>query len=365
MHEININIKDKKATVDGSPVIVCGNSDYVVNFTLDDEWTDQDRKTARFVYRSKGVNAFQEKIFTGTTCEVPVLYDVDFVLIGVYAGELRTSSPAKVACSPCILDGNPVHDITEDVYHQLLTLFDTRLPADTAWHNVTANALKGTASGEAVTVTDASPIEHEPSVWVHGKNRANIEAMTNNAFVKNTDNLYTLTKRNTSERFSGVIDLHIPPNTPFTISFAEIERRSDDTLMVRLFKRDGTESYIGLWEKSYTMHSPVEVTKLQFYMQSQEADDAYVSVKDFQIELGTEATAYEPYVDPTGVKVTAAGVEFTPGADGSVKGISSADLVGGITTDTAGVTVEVEYNRDVNTVINKLTEAVVALGGTV
>ena len=49
--DINIKVKDKIAAGDGT-LIVCGNSDYTVNFELDAEWDAYDKKTMRIGYRN-------------------------------------------------------------------------------------------------------------------------------------------------------------------------------------------------------------------------------------------------------------------------------------------------------------------------
>lgn len=64
-----------------------------------------------------------------------------------------------------------------------------------------------------------------------------------------------------------------------------------------------------------------------------------------QVELGVKATDYEAYVSPT---------EYTPSSDGTVTGVTgnSEDIT--LMTDTAGVTVNAEYNKDINKVISEL-----------
>ena len=49
--DINIKVKDKIAVGDET-LIVCGNSDYTVNFELDAEWAAYDKKTMRIGYRN-------------------------------------------------------------------------------------------------------------------------------------------------------------------------------------------------------------------------------------------------------------------------------------------------------------------------
>lgn len=47
----------------------------------------------------------------------------------------------------------------------------TKLQSDVDYlFNNVANAIKGSVSGSVVAVSDVSPVEHNPSVWVHGKN---------------------------------------------------------------------------------------------------------------------------------------------------------------------------------------------------
>lgn len=56
---------------------------------------------------------------------------------------------------------------------------------------------------------------------------------------------------------------------------------------------------------------------------------------------------------------------YTPAADGTVSGLTSVSPNMTILTDTDGVVVECEYNRDTNKVIERLVNAITALGGTV
>ena len=74
-----------------------------------------------------------------------------------------------------------------------------------------------------------------------------------------------------------------------------------------------------------------------------------------QVECGSDATPYEPYN----------GAEYIPAADGTVSGLTSIPPNMTILTDTEGVIVECEYNRDTNKVIDKLVNAITAIGGDV
>ena len=70
---IKIQVIDKKAILTGTPVIVCGNSDYTVTFTFDDEWSQTGSRTARFVYVKDGKVQHEDKVFLGNVVAVPIL----------------------------------------------------------------------------------------------------------------------------------------------------------------------------------------------------------------------------------------------------------------------------------------------------
>lgn len=121
MPEIQMTITEKIAAVRDAPVIVCGNSDYTIQFTFDSEWDDYEEKTAEFRYWRNGERKKDEVLFSGDTVSIPILRDIDEVEIGVYAGNLRTSTPARIPCARSITDGDAVHDPpTPDVYNQLM-----------------------------------------------------------------------------------------------------------------------------------------------------------------------------------------------------------------------------------------------------
>jgi hypothetical protein len=73
------------------------------------------------------------------------------------------------------------------------------------------------------------------------------------------------------------------------------------------------------------------------------------------IRHGSFDSSFEPYTEQTAI----------PAADGTVPGVTSLSPNMTILTDTEGVIVECEYNRDTNKVIDKLINAITALGGTV
>lgn len=116
---IDILVNNKVAVQTNDVVYVCNNSDFVINFTFDAEWDEFTHKTARFVYN----DSFVDVLFTGNECAVPsVISDTFKFFVGVFAGELKTTTPALVSAKKSILcDGGSPAEPTPDVYSQLLT----------------------------------------------------------------------------------------------------------------------------------------------------------------------------------------------------------------------------------------------------
>lgn len=100
---ISIGVVNRVATPPPGAVIVCGNSGYTLTFNFDDEWSAETVKIARFVWFSKNKTYSEEITFQGNTVAVPVLSNTNAVFAGVYAGNLRTTTPAKIVCEPSIL----------------------------------------------------------------------------------------------------------------------------------------------------------------------------------------------------------------------------------------------------------------------
>lgn len=122
---INITVEKKRAAVIGTPIIICGNSDYTIEFAFDEEWAELETKTARFVYVQNGAVKHEDQIFTGNTVAVPILINTRLVRIGVFAGNLRTTTPAMVPCVGSILcNGGPVADPLPDQYNQIMELLN-------------------------------------------------------------------------------------------------------------------------------------------------------------------------------------------------------------------------------------------------
>lgn len=126
MPRILAMVVEKIMHVAGTPTIVCGNSDYELQFiAFDSDWDGYELKTAEFKYYLHGELRCTEVLFSGNTVSIPVLHDIDEVEIGVYAGDLRTSTGVRVPCIRCITDGDPDREPPDpSVYEQLLAYLE-------------------------------------------------------------------------------------------------------------------------------------------------------------------------------------------------------------------------------------------------
>lgn len=101
MRELHIDIKNKIATYNarcGS--IVCGNNDYRIRFTFDEEWDEYSSKQVRFSWNGKYIDV----VILGDSVPVPMLSQATSLTVGVYAGDkLYTTTPAKIPCMLSIL----------------------------------------------------------------------------------------------------------------------------------------------------------------------------------------------------------------------------------------------------------------------
>lgn len=114
---IHVTVSGKIATADKN-VYVCGNSGYEVHFDFDSEWSEHKTKTARFVCDDA---TYYDVLFDDAVCPVPILSNTRRVRVGVFAGDLITTTPAYITAAKSILcDGGVPADPPDDVYSQLM-----------------------------------------------------------------------------------------------------------------------------------------------------------------------------------------------------------------------------------------------------
>ena len=135
MKEIGIVVTEKIATVNGTPLIVCDNSDYTIKFAFDTEWAKADNKIARFSFLKNGLNRYIDVPIENDTCNVPILSDIEAVAVGAYAGNLQTTTGAVIKCKKSILSGGYKEDLSREneqanavAKKNLLDLFGVAVP---------------------------------------------------------------------------------------------------------------------------------------------------------------------------------------------------------------------------------------------
>ncbi len=161
MHRtINVSIRDKIAVAEKDALYICGNSDFVIAFDFDDEWAGYEYKTARFVFN----DTYADVVFSGNECAVPVISNTYNFIVGVFAGDLHTTTPAYVAAKKSILCGSgmPVEPF-ETAYAQLIEIFNQSM------------ATVNNASKEACSARDDAKASAESAA----KSKADVEEHRN------------------------------------------------------------------------------------------------------------------------------------------------------------------------------------------
>lgn len=166
----NITVRQKIATGDDT-YIVCGNSDYTVHWDLDDEWAEYAEKTMLVVLDSGEAYSIQ---FTGVEAALPALPNTRRCVIGLMAGDVRTTTGAMFVCRPSIRDasGAPVEP-PADVYAQLVSQLAKKIsePSQdgTAGQALVTDGKGGRSWGDVASTPDWD--QNEPAAKDYVKNR--------------------------------------------------------------------------------------------------------------------------------------------------------------------------------------------------
>ena len=152
MPQIHISVRDKIArTARRTPCIVCGNADYEIVFDFDSEWDAHDQRIARFIWGG----AYYDVPFTGNACPVPTVLHASEVEVGVYAGELRTTTPATVACRRSIRS-DPSLPLSDEAVKQ----YESRaMEASLKAENAASAALQASLDAQAAKAAAAHSAE--------------------------------------------------------------------------------------------------------------------------------------------------------------------------------------------------------------
>lgn len=410
--KITIEIKNKIATCLTLEPVVCDNKKYECEFIFDEEWLEYSVKTARFVANNQSVDV----VFEGNVCKMPPVSNAKVLWVGVYAGDLSTTTSAIVNCTPSILSGNNVPaPPREDIYAQMLSMCDdavkTAKSVEERANNgefdgkdvdgsLVANALKGTASGDVIVLTDVSPIEHEMGVKVRRKNYFDIDALEPLYGASIDVNNNKLTVTTSVAQYPGcrcrIVDKNVYGKS-ITLSYSyevlnlwsgdETYKKCRPNVELAVYNKFGDRVVYkilrGTMVASESLSLTVELPAyedgmymtLSFHVSNsidgsaQEAGRQVV-FSNIQLEDGTRVTRWTPYIkDLTNVQVKkyrngVVSERYSVSADGSVYGVTSVHPYTTLSID-IGAVMDCTYNRDSNKVYEAFCNAIIALGGNI
>ena len=226
-----------------------------------------------------------------------------------------------------------------------------------------SEALKGSASGSVVALKDVSPVEHNVKCLVSSDTITDLSVVKVNRYGKNLCNTGTAT-------FTRSITIELltptPANTPFVFSGIFETDYTGKSNLIQFRFTDGTGN-TDAQAVSWSTQKPTErqsfvrtfskpLKSIIFYAGANwSASGGYTgTLTDVQFEIGSTATEYEPYIEPT---------EHTATADGTVEGIKSLYPNMTLLTDTEGVIISAEYLKDIDKAFEAVTTAVALTGG--
>lgn len=140
---IVIKVVDKvPIVVSGPQYVVCDNSDYTVVWQLDEEWAQFESRTMQVNYKE---GTYERVLFTGDACALPAIPVKDWFYIGLFAGDIHTTRPAKLFANRAITtDCGEERDPTPDGYAQAIKALDAKLDKNQGAEN----------AGKALVVSD-------------------------------------------------------------------------------------------------------------------------------------------------------------------------------------------------------------------
>lgn len=241
-----------------------------------------------------------------------------------------------------------------------------------------ANSVKGSAKGSSIILEDASPVEHVMDIRISSKNLFDVSKIT--------------ASESSAEHISEVGADYLIVTTPdgytsngYCGTQVTLKEFCPQLEIGKIYTLNAeTESaikciYLAAAAHSWNFGNQLTITesmlnsKVVFYGLSakngQGTGDCKIS--SIQIEEGEASTEYTPYIDPSAVILSVENgttgeiTEYAPNADGTVENVLSASPDMTIFTDAEGAIVSVEYNRDLQKIIESLINAVISLGGTI
>lgn len=161
---IVIKVTDKvPELVSGPDYVVCDNSDYTVVWQLDEEWAQFEHRTMQVNYKD---GTYERVLFTGDTCALPALPVPGPVHVGLFAGDIHTTRPARLlAVRSGTTSSGEERDPMPNGYAQAIQALDAKLDKNQGAENAgkalvvgdDGNVVPGEAQGGSYTLPVASP----------------------------------------------------------------------------------------------------------------------------------------------------------------------------------------------------------------
>lgn len=162
------------------------------------------------------------------------------------------------------------------------------------------------------------------------------------------------------ELYANYLRSAVQNNDGKAMTFSVGNVATDSYFALVIMYTDGTYAQKSGTDKSVTLWLDHQGRTVQHVIvrpmaRSAAFTDTTTIINNLMLEFSDTASAFEAYN----------GAGYTPNADGTVSDMTSLSPNMTILTNTIGATVECEYIRDSNKVIDKLINAITALGGTV
>lgn len=199
--------------------------------------------------------------------------------------------------------------------------------------NEQANAIKGRLSGAVIRADDVSPVEHYPTVRVHGKNLLvpNHASFTSSGYTitLNDDGSVTITG---SASTTSSIYLSLALRTGNDSENRRIKLKAGRKYIMSAYK-DGVERAVSvrtilsdgrtLWKSTNKWHDSDDPSQdreiVQVYVESnghEMGDNSLCGTYRVQLEEGEAVTDWVPYIDPATVTVRRYGKNLAPCLEG-------------------------------------------------
>lgn len=157
---------------------------------------------------------------------------------------------------------------------------------------------------------------------------------------------------------SGFV-IPVEPNTTITISFDSVgsDYWTEILAVESILDNVVINTYLYPQFKNITKYTLTQQAGKHYILFMLDGVNGFhtAKIKNLQIEKGSTATPYEPYQGQT----------YTSTATGEVVGVKSLYPTTTLITDTEGVIIEAEYNRDINKAFAEMQQAILSLGGNV